>query len=96
MTHFLVTGVSGLLGLNFAMAVDGKQHQVTGVANTAPMLWATFKNVQADLTQPGVVEELIETHKPEVLIHCAAMANVDACESSPEQAHLVNAELPGF
>ncbi len=96
MTHFLVTGVSGLLGLNFAMAVDGKQHQVTGVANTAPMLWATFKNVQADLTQPGVVDDLIETHKPDVLIHCAAMANVDACESAPEQAHLVNAELPGW
>jgi len=38
MTHFLVTGASGLLGLNFALAVDGKVHQVTGVANTAPML----------------------------------------------------------
>ena len=50
MTHFLVTGVSGLLGLNFALAVDGKKHQVTGVANTTPMLWATFKNVQAELT----------------------------------------------
>ncbi len=95
MTHFLVTGVSGLLGLNFALAVDGKKHQVTGVANTAPMLWATFNNVQLELTRPGVVEEMIVTHKPDVVIHCAAMANVDACEADPALAYKVNAELPG-
>lgn len=96
MTHFLVTGVSGLLGLNFALAVDGKKHTVTGVANTTPMLWATFKNIQAELTRPGVVEELIDTYKPEVFLHCAAMANVDACESDPVLAEKVNAELPGI
>lgn len=95
MTHFLVTGVSGLLGLNFALAVDGKKHQVTGVANTFPMQWASFKNVQAELTQPGVVEKLIEEHKPDVVLHCAAIANVDACESDADLAHRVNAELPG-
>jgi dTDP-4-dehydrorhamnose reductase len=95
MTHFLVTGVSGLLGLNFALAVDGKKHQVTGVANTTPMLWATFKNVQLELTRSGTVEEMIETQKPDVLIHCAAMANVDACEADPALARQVNAELPG-
>jgi dTDP-4-dehydrorhamnose reductase len=95
MTHFLVTGVSGLLGLNFALAVDGKKHQVTGVANTAPLTWATFKNVEAELTNPDVVENLLETYKPDVVLHCAAMANVDACENDPKLAHLVNAELPG-
>jgi len=95
MTHFLVTGVSGLLGLNFALAVDGKKHQVTGVANTAPLLWSTFKNVQAELTRPGIIDELLEVHKPDVFLHCAAMANVDACENDPQQARLVNAELPG-
>lgn len=51
--------MSGLLGLNFALAVDGKKHQVTGVANTTPLTWATFKFVQAELTEPGVVEKLI-------------------------------------
>ncbi|HNR02795.1 MAG TPA: SDR family oxidoreductase [Anaerolineaceae bacterium] len=95
MTHFLVTGVSGLLGLNFALAVDGKKHQVTGVANTSPMLWATFNNVQLELTRPGAVEEMLATHKPEVMIHCAAMANVDACENDPALAYQVNAVLPG-
>lgn len=96
MTHFLVTGVSGLLGLNFALAVDGKKHQVTGVANTLPMVWASFKNVQAELTSPGVIENLINEIKPDTFLHCAAIANVDVCESNPDQAHKVNALLPGI
>ncbi len=95
MTHFLVTGVSGLLGLNFALAVDGKKHMVTGIANTAPMTWASFKNYQCELTAPGSIEKLLDTHKPDVVLHCAAMANVDACENDPQAAHRVNGELPG-
>ncbi len=95
MTHFLITGVSGLLGLNFALAVDGKKHQVTGVANTTPLTWATFKFVQAELTEPGVVEKLIETYQPDVFLHCAALANVDACETDPALARKINADLPG-
>lgn len=95
MTHFLVTGASGLLGLNFALAIDGKKHQVTGVANTLPMAWATFKNVQVELTEPGAVEKLVEEHKPDIILHCAALANIDACESNPELAARVNSDLPG-
>lgn len=95
MTRILVTGASGLLGLNLSLAVDGKQHQVIGVANTQPFTWVGFKSVQAELTEPGVVEDLIEEHKPEVIIHCAAIANVDDCESRPEVAEQINARLPG-
>ncbi len=95
MTRFLVTGVSGLLGLNFAMAVDGKKHQVTGVANTTPLTWANFKYKQAELTEPDIIEQLVEEEKPEVILHCAAIANMEACEADPKLAHEVNAVLPG-
>lgn len=95
MTRFLVTGASGLLGLNLALAVDGKKHQVVGVANTQPFTWVGFKSIQAELTEPGRVESLIEEHKPEVIIHCAAIANVDECETHPDVAERINAQLPG-
>ena len=32
---------------------------------------------------------------PDVLIHCAALANLEACEANPETAKHVNAVLPG-
>ena len=95
MTRFLVTGASGLLGLNLAMAVDGKEHQVFGVANTTPMRWVGFKSLQVELTEPGAVERLLDEIAPEVIIHCAAIANVDDCEAKPELAQEVNARLPG-
>ena len=95
MTRFLVTGASGLLGLNLAMAVDGKKHQVFGVANTTPMRWVGFKSLQVELTEPGAVERLLDEIAPEVIIHCAAIANVDDCEAKPELAQEVNARLPG-
>ncbi|NMC85224.1 MAG: SDR family oxidoreductase [Anaerolineaceae bacterium] len=95
MTKILLTGASGLLGLNLAMAVDGKKHQVLGVANTTPMRWVGFKSVQTELTEPGSIEHLLEEYQPEVIIHCAALANVDDCEHRPDAAEEVNARLPG-
>ena len=95
MTHFLVTGASGLLGLNFALAVDGKEHQVTGVDFRNPLKWINFKMLQANLTKAGTVERIVSEVKPDVILHCAANANVDDCESHPEEAETVNSVLPG-
>ena len=95
MTKILLTGASGLLGLNLAMAVDGKKHQVFGVANTTPMRWVGFKSIQAELTEDGALDRLLDEYTPEVIIHCAAIANVDDCETKPELAAEVNSRLPG-
>jgi dTDP-4-dehydrorhamnose reductase len=95
MTRILLTGASGLLGLNLALAVDGKKHQVYGVANTTPMRWVGFKSIQAELTEDGVLDRLLDEYTPEVILHCAAIANVDDCETKPELAEEVNAQLPG-
>jgi dTDP-4-dehydrorhamnose reductase len=95
MSKILVTGASGLLGLNFSLAVDGKIHQVTGVDNRNPLRWLSFKTLQADLVETGIIERLINEVKPDIILHCAAMANVDDCESRPTDADRVNHILPG-
>lgn len=95
MSRILVTGVSGLLGLNFAMKVHGKVHQVIGVANTTPLTGVDFKCLQVELTETGVIEQLVEQEKPDLILHCAAIANVDACEANPGLAAEVNSVLPG-
>lgn len=95
MTRILVTGASGLLGLNFAQAVDGKHHQVTGVANTAPNIRVNFRYLQAELTEPGIIEKLLDAEKPDLILHTAALANMEACEGNPQLADEVNGVLPG-
>ena len=52
MSRILVTGASGLLGLNFGLQFAG-QHEIIGVANSHRLQGVPFELRQADLAQPG-------------------------------------------
>ena len=43
-----------------------------------------------DITDRRKTFELLKTHKPEAIIHGAAMTDVDGCERDPEMAHKSN------
>jgi dTDP-4-dehydrorhamnose reductase len=92
--RILVTGASGLLGLNFCLTL-ADSHQIIGVTHSHALKDVPFRSVQTNLSSPGSITRLITDHHPQLVIHCAAMANVDACENQPEQAMHINAEVPG-
>lgn len=94
MKHVLVTGASGLLGLNLALQ-ECERIQVTGVTNSHPLTGAPFTVLQANLAQTGVFARLVEQIKPDAVVHCAAQANIDICEKDPAQSARLNAQLPG-
>ncbi len=94
MSRILVTGASGLLGLNFCLRFAG-EHQIIGVANQHGLREVPFELRQADLAQPGAAARLLAEVRPEIVLHCAALANIDQAESNPALAERVNAELPG-
>lgn len=91
--RILVTGASGLLGVNLAYTAS-RAHQVTGVVNHHPLAAVPFRVLQADLSQPGELEKVLEEARPDGIIHCAALANVDECEAHPALAQRVNVDLP--
>lgn len=93
MTRFLVTGASGLLGLNFSLQTC-EQHEVIGVVNQNLLNGVPFEVSRGDLSREGEAARLLQTVRPEVVIHCAAMANVDACEAHPWLAQRMNAGVP--
>jgi dTDP-4-dehydrorhamnose reductase len=93
-TRFLITGASGLLGLNLALKL-AETHQVTGVIHQPELEGTPFEVLVTDLSLPGEAEWVLEHSLPEVIIHCAAMAIVDECEKDPTRAMNVNADLPG-
>ncbi len=93
MRRFLVTGASGLLGLHFAWQAAALG-DVTGVVNGHVLSGVPFQVETADLAQPGAGRKLLEETRPDVLVHCAAMANVDACDLQPDLAYRLNAALP--
>lgn len=90
----LVTGASGLLGLNLCLG-NGDSHTLLGV-DRGKLHGTPFELIRAELTGPGAVSRLIDIARPEAVIHTAALANLEACEADPQAARLLNAEIPGL
>jgi dTDP-4-dehydrorhamnose reductase len=91
--RILITGASGLLGLNLALEAC-KQHTVFGIVNQHPLHTNAFTVIQTDLLAPGALETLFEQTQPDWVIHCAALADLEACEADPALASQLNTELP--
>ena len=52
------------------------------------LVWHTL-----DLKQPGQVRQAVEAIAPHVVIHAAAIGDIDFCENHPEAARIVNVGL---
>ncbi len=91
--RLLVTGASGLLGLNLALEAMSA-HEVVGV-DRGRLVRAPFQVVKTDLLAPDAVETVLDAARPEWVVHCAAMADLEACEENPDLARRLNADLPG-
>lgn len=50
---------------------------------------------QFDLREYSEFGAVIDRHDPDVVVNCAAMTDVDACESNPDEAYILNGEAPG-
>ena len=53
-----------------------------------------FGRKEADLSVPDAVARLVTRSAPEVVINCAAMTNVDECETERQLAETVNSDAP--
>ncbi len=91
--RILITGASGLLGLNLALETTHR-HTVFGTINHHALKTDAFTVIQTDLLASGAVERLLDRTQPDWVIHCAALANLDACEADPLLARQMNTELP--
>lgn len=83
----VITGTSGLLGGYLFTRWPG-HGTVHGFDRNATDLTDTHV---VDLTDPAVVARTVAEIAPTVIINCAAMTNVDACEENEETALAVNA-----
>ncbi len=94
--RLLVTGATGLLGLNFCLAASEDGHQVTGLANSRGLQDIPFELLKIDLINTGQALNAIEAIHPDGIIHCAAIANMNTAREHPEMTMKVNGEVPGI
>lgn len=79
----LITGAKGLLGQALSQALKTERPVLAG-------------RDELDVTRLEDFKKFASEVKPDVIIHCAAMTDVDACETDKRQAYLVNAVGSGY
>ncbi len=92
MARILITGASGLLGLNLAQETMNT-HDITAV-DRGKLVNAPFKVLNGDLLNAGTVDSALDSAQPEWLIYCAALADLEACENNPDLSRRLNIDLP--
>lgn len=74
----LVTGASGFLGSRICAYFKDKYHII------APA------HGDMDITEERSVETLFAKEKPEIVIHCVAISDVEECEEDLEKSYAIN------
>lgn len=87
MKKILITGSNGLLGQKLVeLLIQNADIQVVATArgeNRLPFTNA-YEYHSMDITSREQVQEVVANSKPDVIIHTAAMTNVDQCESEKD------------
>jgi len=84
----LVTGASGLLGSRLVELAITRGHELCSIYHAHPVTRANRRRL--DLADEKEVRRCLTEEKPEVVIHSAAITDVDFCEKNPELAMRVN------
>ena len=86
---FLITGISGLLGNNLAYCLKDA-YEIGGIYHAHRIEMSGIRTIYADLTSGDGLRKAIKDFNPDIIIHCAAQANVDTCEEYPLEAEKIN------
>jgi dTDP-4-dehydrorhamnose reductase len=88
----LITGGSGLLALNWTMAIRN-QYAVTLAVHNRAVALAGVETRQIELESPTQIKSALHQIQPDLVVHTAGLTNVEACEANPGLAGHVNVEL---
>ena len=80
----LITGAGGMLGSDLASCLSAK-YEVVGIGRH-PAVHLQIPVQVGDLSQIDVASKLIRSNRPEIILHAAAMTDVDRCETERTEA----------
>lgn len=88
--RILITGATGQLGRSVVEELQ-PYFNILSTARKIPVETLTAcPVVEMDISNKSIVQQVVSKHEPDVLIHLAAMTNVDGCEREKEKAWDIN------
>lgn len=79
--RILVTGASGQLSYDVERELERRGIEHLGTSSR-----------ELDITDRAAVEHLMQSYRPDAVVHCAAYTKVDLAEDEPERCWAVNAD----
>lgn len=80
MTKILITGTSGFVGSRVARRLQEYYELLTP------------SHRECDITRGEAVEAYVRIHRPDAILHLAAISNTGYCEQHPEESMMVNVQ----
>ncbi len=88
--RLFISGASGLLGCNLSFIAASMGHEVLSGYNQHKIEIPGCKTIKLDLL--GSNFESIKKFNPDCIIHCAALTNIDLCETNKPLAWKINVD----
>jgi dTDP-4-dehydrorhamnose reductase len=96
MNKILVTGANGLLGQHLVKLLIENDFIVVGTGKGACRLpfeqGDRFRYYPADVSSPMALQEIFQKEHPEIVVHAAAMTQLDECEMKQDESFNVNVQ----
>ena len=86
-----ITGASGMLGTSLVSHLS-KRHDIFATSRGKSIEGQNIEWNCFDLTNAALLNQWLEEVRPDMIIHCAAIINVDACEDNVEIATKLHVE----
>ncbi len=84
--QILITGAFGQLGESTLLELQPSFDIIASGKKIPQITNYPCKYVKLDITSKNNVRKIIETYSPDIIVHLAAITNVDLCESNKELA----------
>ena len=80
MKKVLITGASGFVGSRLVKSMEQRYELLTPTHR------------EFDITSPRVIRQYMESNRPEIVVHLAAISNTGYCEEHPDESYKVNVQ----